>query len=235
MLEVNNIDVSYGNVQVLWDISLQIEKGEMISIIGSNGAGKSTISKTIMGFLKPKKGGISFQGKRIDGMPTYEIIKEGISLVPERRSLFGEMNVRENLLLGAYSLKDKSRILENLEWVYKIFPRLKERQKQQASTMSGGEQQMLAIGRGLMSNPRLLILDEPSLGLAPVMVRKVFDTIKTLNKENGLTIIVSAQNVRQALKMSDRGYVIETGRVAMEGKGAELLDNPKVKEAYLGI
>jgi branched-chain amino acid transport system ATP-binding protein len=234
MLEVNNIDVGYSDVQALWNVSLKIEKGETVSIIGSNGAGKSTIIKTIAGFLRPIKGEIRFNGEKISGLPPYEISRRGISLVPEGRLLFDKMSVKDNLILGAYGIRDRDIIEENLERVYEIFPILKEREKQIAGTLSGGEQQMLAIARGLMSRPKLLLLDEPSLGLAPMMVHQIFKTIRKLARR-GLTVLLSAQNINQALRISDRGYVIESGRIIMEGTAEGLLEDPGVKSAYLGI
>jgi branched-chain amino acid transport system ATP-binding protein len=234
MLDVKDVDVFYGDVQVLWGVNLTIEKGETVSIIGNNGAGKSTLTKTVLGMLKPKKGSIKFNGEEITSLPTHEIIKRGITMVPEGRELFPHMSVKENLQLGAHSIKESEKIDENLEYVFSIFPRLEKRATQLAGTMSGGEQQMLAIARALMLNPDFLILDEPGLGLAPVMVNRVFETVSKL-KEEGLTILISAQNIQQALSISDRGYVIESGRITMEEEGAALLDNPQVKEAYLGI
>jgi branched-chain amino acid transport system ATP-binding protein len=234
MLEVRGIDVSYGSVQVLWDVSLEVREGEVVSIIGNNGAGKSTITKTIMGVMKPGKGRIVFNGEDVTGLAIHHIIRRGITMVPEGRELFPHMSVTENLLLGAYSIKNRKKIDENLDYVFSVFPRLEKRSSQLAGTMSGGEQQMLAIARALMLNPKLLILDEPSLGLAPVMVKRVFDTVEKL-KEEGLTLLICAQNIKQALSISERGYVIESGRVTMEQEGKALLENPLVKEAYLGI
>lgn len=233
MLEVKGIDVSYGSVQVLWDVSLSVDKGEAACLIGSNGAGKSTIVKTIMGFLKPTKGEIKFKDKRVDSLPIYERIRMGMALVPEQRMIFTGMSVKENLLLGGYVM-EQEKLQENLEWVYTIFPRLKERENQRAGTLSGGEQQMLAIARALVSSPELLILDEPSLGLAPVMVLKVFETLKKLRDE-GITLLISAQNVKKALEISSYGYVVESGRIVLEGSSSELLRNEKVRVAYLGI
>ncbi len=233
MLEVKGIDVSYGSVQVLWDVSLKINRGEAACLIGSNGAGKSTIVKTIMGFLKPSKGEIKFKGERVNSLPIYERIRRGMALVPEQRMIFTSLSVKENLLLGGY-LVEQEKLQENLEWVYTLFPRLKERENQRAGTLSGGEQQMLAIARALISNPELLILDEPSLGLAPIMVLKVFETLKKLRDE-GITLLISAQNVKKALEISSYGYVVESGRIVLEGSSEELLDNTRVKEAYLGV
>jgi branched-chain amino acid transport system ATP-binding protein len=234
MLEVRGLEVSYGSVQVLWDVSIEVGEGEVVSIIGNNGAGKSTLTKSIMGMVKPSKGEISFKGRDITGRSTHQIIRLGLTMVPEGRELFPHMSVRDNLLLGAHSIKDQGKIQENMEYVLSVFPRLKKRLSQLAGTMSGGEQQMLAIARSLMLNPELLILDEPSLGLAPVMVKRVFDTVEKLKRE-GLTLIICAQNIKQALNISERGYVIESGRITMEDDGKALLENPLVKEAYLGI
>lgn len=234
MLELDGVDVYYGSVQALWDISLHVEQGEIVAIIGSNGAGKSTILNTAVGLLKPKRGEIRLGGETVSRMPAYERIKRGITLIPERRRIFSKMTVQENLLLGAYTRGAKDNFQDTLKWVYELFPVLDERREQVAGTLSGGEQQMLAIARGLMSKPSLLVMDEPTLGLSPLMVKKIFETVYRLN-QGGLTILISAQNVKQALEIANRGYVIESGRVAMEGKGNELLSDPKVKEAYLGI
>ncbi len=231
MLKFENVNVSYGSVKILWDVDFHIDKGEIITIIGPNGAGKTTIVKTIMGLLKPTSGTIEFNGNPIHLAPTHKIVEGGIALVPEGRELFPRMTIMENLQMGAYTSDDKE---NTLEWVFDLFPRLEERQKQSAGTMSGGEQQMLAIARGLMSRPKLLILDEPSLGLAPIMVKTVFEIVKTLNSE-GVTVLLVEQNIHHALEASNRGYVLETGRITLEGKSSELLDNNHVKEAYLGM
>ena len=233
-IEVKKINVFYGNSQVLWDVSLNVRKGEIISIIGANGAGKSTILKTIIGLLIPKSGNIKFLGEEITKLPSYERIKRGISLIPERGKIFPKMSVLENLLLGLYSVKEKEKNADRIEWIFEMFPILKERKSQQAGTLSGGEQQMLAIARALMASPKLLILDEPSQGLAPIMVSKVFDIVENLKKE-GVTILMSAQNVFHSLSISDRAYILENGRITMEGKGRELLKDEKVKESYLGM
>ncbi len=234
MLEVQAIDVFYGSVQVIWGGSITINEGETISIIGNNGSGKSSLSRTIMGVIKPRNGSITFLDVDITNRPTHERIGRGITMVPEGRELFPGMSIKENLLLGAHSIRDNGRIKRNLNYVFSVFPRLEKREAQLAGTLSGGEQQMLAIARALMMNPRLLILDEPSLGLAPVMVDRVFETIQSLKKE-GLTILICAQNIKKALMISDRGYVMESGRIVLEDMGPKLLENPKVKEAYLGI
>ena len=231
MLKVENVNVSYGSVKILWDVDFHIDEGEIITIIGPNGAGKTTIAKTIMGLLKPTSGTIEFNGNPIHLAPTHKIVEGGIALVPEGRELFPRMTIMENLQMGAYTSDDKE---NTLEWVFDLFPRLEERQKQSAGTMSGGEQQMLAIARGLMSRPKLLILDEPSLGLAPIMVNTVFEIVKTLNSQ-GVTVLLVEQNIHHALEASNRGYVLETGRITLEGTSSELLDNNHVKEAYLGM
>ena len=235
MLEVEGIDVYYGDLQALWDVSLTVKGKELIVICGSNGAGKSTILMTVAGVLKPKRGSIKFLGKRIDGIPPYHNVGEGISLVPEGARVFPYTTVIDNLLLGAYTAKDKEQIKESLKFVYDIFPVLKERENQLAGTLSGGERQMLAIGRALMSEPKLLLLDEPSAGLAPLLSANVFRVIKEINEGKGTSILLSEQNLHQALKLADRAYVLETGRVVLEGTGEEVLNNDMVKKAYLGL
>ena len=234
MLEIKKLNVGYDKVQVLWDVSFNINEREIVSLLGSNGAGKSTTVKTIQGLLKSRSGSIRFMDKSIGGLPAYKVVAAGISLVPEGREIFPKMSVLENLMLGAYVPRARDLREESLEWVFKLFPKLEERKKQLAGTMSGGEQQMLAIARALMSKPKLLMLDEPSLGLAPMLVLQVFDIIKKLNEE-GVTILLVEQNVHHALELSDRGYVLEKGRIILEGKGSELLDHEYVKNAYLGI
>lgn len=231
MLKFENVNVSYGSVQILWDVDFHIDDGEIITIIGPNGAGKTTIAKTLVGLLKPTSGIIEFNGKQIHQAPTHQIVKDGIALVPEGRDLFPRMTIMENLQMGAYTSDEKE---DTLKWVFDLFPRLEERQKQSAGTMSGGEQQMLAIARGLMSRPKLLILDEPSLGLSPILVNKVFEIVKTL-KSQGVTVLLVEQNIHHALEVSNRGYVLETGRITFEGASSELLNNNHVKEAYLGM
>ncbi|MCG7852802.1 MAG: ABC transporter ATP-binding protein [Methanosarcinaceae archaeon] len=233
MLRVENINVAYGSVRVLWDVSFTIGEGEIITIIGPNGAGKTTIVKSIMGLLKPTTGAIEYMGHQIHDTPTHMIVKEGIALVPEGRELFPRMSVMENLLMGAYTSASGEKE-KTLQWVFSLFPRLEERKKQLAGTLSGGEQQMVAIARSLMSRPKLLILDEPSLGLAPLMLQKVFEIINILNSE-GVTILLVEQNVHHALEISNRGYVLETGRITLEDSSDKLLDNNHVKEAYLGM
>jgi len=231
MLKVENVNVSYGSVKILWDVDFHINEGEIITIIGPNGAGKTTIAKTIMGLLRPTSGTIEFNRNPIHQAPTHKIVEGGIALVPEGRELFPRMTIMENLQIGAYTSDEKE---DTLEWVFDLFPKLEERQKQSAGTLSGGEQQMLAIARGLMSRPKLLILDEPSLGLAPIMVNKVFEIVKTLNSQ-GVTVLLVEQNIHHALEASKKGYVLETGRITLEGTSSELLDNNHVKEAYLGM
>nr|QNO57729.1 putative branched-chain amino acid transport ATP-binding protein LivG [Methanosarcinales archaeon ANME-1 ERB7] len=234
MLELKDLKVAYEKVQVLWNISFSIKAGEVVTLLGSNGAGKSTTVKTIQGILKPKSGSIKFMDKHIEGLPAYKIVDKGIALVPEGREIFPKMSVFENLILGAYVPRAKESLDESLEWVLKLFPKLEERKKQLAGTMSGGEQQMLAIARALMSKPKLLMMDEPSLGLAPVIVLQVFEIIKKLHEE-GVTILLVEQNVHHALEIADSAYVLEKGKVILEGKGLELLDDEYVKSAYLGV
>jgi len=234
LLEVKDLDVAYGKIQVLWGVSFKVYKGEVVALVGSNGAGKTTTLKTIMGLIKPIKGAVLFEGRRIDGLPTHSIVKMGVTLVPEGRQLFPELSVYDHLIAGAYLLKDKDVIRERLEFVYSLFPVLKERRSQKAGTLSGGEQQMLAIGRALMSMPKLMMFDEPSLGLAPKLVDAILDTIARLRYE-GITILLVEQNVRAALEISDRGYVIENGRIILEGRSSELLESERVKKAYLAI
>lgn len=235
MLRVKSIQVSYDGVPAVHDASFHVNKGEIVSIIGSNGAGKTTTMRAITGILSLDRGEIEFQGSRIDGLPSYDIVAKGISLVPEGRHIFGKLSVHENLLLGAYLNTNNEEIQETLESVYQMFPRLLERRNQKAETLSGGEQQMLAIGRGLMSRPQLLMLDEPSLGLAPKLVSQVFEQIQRLREEIGLTILLVEQNVYNALELSDRAYILQTGRTVMEGTGSELLETDIIRKAYLGM
>ena len=234
MLEVENVSAAYGLIQILWDVSFKIREKEIVSIIGPNGAGKTTLVKTIMGLLPAKNGTIRFKGENIEKLPTYEIVKKGVTLIPEGREIFPKMTVEENMLLGAYTINDKNAVKESKERIYQIFPVLKKKEKALAQTLSGGEQQMLVICRSLMSNPELLILDEPSLGLAPIIVGKVLDTLRKINEE-GVTILLVEQNIRDSLNIADRGYVIEEGKIIIEGKGRELLSNDHIKEVYLGI
>jgi branched-chain amino acid transport system ATP-binding protein len=234
VLEVENVSSAYGMVQILHEVSFKVEEKEILSIIGPNGAGKTTLVKTIMGFLHPKNGTIKFKGEGIEKLPTYEIVKKGLTMIPEGREIFPRMTIEENLQLGAYTIKDKTQINETKEKVFEIFPVLRKKEKALAQTLSGGEQQMLVICRSLMSNPQLLILDEPSLGLAPIIVEKVLDTIRTINDE-GVTIVLVEQNIHDSLNVADRGYVLEEGRIVLEGKSRELLSNSHIKEVYLGL
>ena len=234
ILDIDNIKVRYSGLPVLQGVSLQVSQGETVSVLGSNGAGKSTLLRAIMGTQHAYEGHIRFEGREIQKLGTEKIIRLGIIYVPEEKMLFGPLSVEENLNLGAYILSDTRQVRQNLEFVYTLFPKLKERQSQPASTLSGGEQQMVAIGRGLMSRPRILMLDEPSLGLAPLLVDEVFDTIRKL-KEEGMTILLVEQNVREALDLADRGYVLQTGRIVGQGSGQELLASDMFREAFLGI
>ena len=234
ILEIDNIKVRYSGLPVLQGISLKVNAGETVCVLGSNGAGKSTLIRTIMGTQPPFEGRILFKGRPIQKTKTEEIVRMGIVCVPEEKMLFSPLSVEENLYLGAYVLNDPQQIHQNLEFVYKLFPALKQRRKQPASTLSGGEQQMVAIGRGLMSRPHILMLDEPSLGLAPILVDEVLDTVRKL-KEEGLTVLLVEQNVREALDLADRGYVLQTGRIVGEGTGEALLESDMFREAFLGI
>jgi branched-chain amino acid transport system ATP-binding protein len=233
MLQVNDINVYYGNIHALKGVSLEINQGEIVTLIGANGAGKSTLLKTISGLLKPKNGDILFEGKSIAGNVAQSIVKKGISQVPEGRRVFSNMSVEENLELGAYLRKDKKGIREDFEKVYQLFPRLQERSKQQSGTLSGGEQQMLAMGRALMARPRLLLLDEPSMGLAPLLVKTIFRIIKEIN-QTGTTILLVEQNANMALSVADRAYVIETGKIVASGSSEELNQSDQIRMAYLG-
>ncbi len=233
-LEIINVDVCYGDIQVLWDVSLKVEKNQIVSIVGANGAGKTTLIKTISGLLNPISGRISFFERRIDVLPAYDVVNLGIVQVPEGRKVFPYMTVLENLELGAYTPKARKMKKETLEVIFGLFPILRNKRAQRAGTLSGGEQQMLAIARGLMARPKLLMLDEPSLGLAPKLVKQVFEVIKQINKEE-ITVLLVEQNVFHSLSIADRGYVLENGRAVLEGKGEELLNNKHVKKAYLGI
>lgn len=233
MLKVEDINVYYGNIQALEGISLEIHQGEIVTLIGANGAGKSTLLKTVSGILKPKQGKILYEGNVINGKAAQTIVKQGISHVPEGRRVFANMTVEENLQLGAFLRKDKNGIKQDMEKVYELFPRLLERLKQQAGTLSGGEQQMLAMGRALMAKPKLLLLDEPSMGLAPLLVKTIFRIIEEINKA-GTTILLVEQNANLALSIADRAYVVETGRIVLSGDAAELTSSEQVKMAYLG-
>jgi branched-chain amino acid transport system ATP-binding protein len=234
MLEVRNIDVFYGDVQVIWDVSFEVNKGEVVALIGANGAGKSTILKTISSILKPRKGEILFQGMPIHNKEPYSLIESGIVHVPEARRLFVEMTVEENLDLGSLKGNARSERERTKEIVFQTFPRLLERSRQPAGTLSGGEQQMLAIGRGLMGKPVLQMFDEPSLGLAPLLVGEIFNVIKRI-KEQGTTVLIVEQNVKQTLGIADRAYVLENGRIVLKGTGSSLLHNEHVRTAYLGV
>ena len=234
MLEVRNINAGYEGIQVLWDISLKIEAGEFVAIIGANGAGKSTLLKTIAGIHRQTSGSIHFEQNPIENLPAHAVVSRGIALVPEGRRLFPYMTVKENLEMGAYTVRDPQRAEDNLAWVYGLFPRLEERQQQMAGTFSGGEQQMLTIGRALMSRPRFLMLDEPSLGLQPNIVSSVFKSLQVLHAE-GVTILLVEQNVRKSLEIAQRAYVLEHGHIVMSGNSGELLQDEGVKKAYLGI
>jgi branched-chain amino acid transport system ATP-binding protein len=235
MLEIDTIDVSYGDVQALWQISFKIEDEEIVALIGSNGAGKSTVLKSISGLLKPRRGTISYDGIRLDKLPARKIVEIGICMVPEGRRLFPDMSVLENLELGAYLDRSRRTKDETINWVYEIFPILKERARQAARTLSGGEQQMLAIGRALMSQPKLLLLDEISLGLSPLLVETIYDVIKRISESRKITILAVEQNVTMILELADRAYIIENGRIVGQGDAEALLQSGEVKHAYLGI
>jgi branched-chain amino acid transport system ATP-binding protein len=234
MLEVDNLSAAYGMVQILRGVNFKVEEKEIVSIIGPNGAGKTTLVKTVMGFLKPQTGSVKFKSEEIGKLSTYDIVKKGLTMIPEGREIFPRMTIEENLMLGAYTIKDKAKIKESKEKVYEIFPVLKKKEKVLAQTLSGGEQQMLVICRSLMSNPQMLILDEPSLGLAPIIVEKVLDTVRTINEE-GVTVLLVEQNIHDSLGVADRGYVLEEGKIILEGKSRELLSNSHIKEVYLGL
>ena len=234
MLKVSEIEVRYSGVPVIHNVSLEVNKGELVSVVGSNGAGKSTLLKTIAGSLHPTKGSIRFENKEISPLSTPDIVKAGITYIPEARLIFGPLSVEENLEIGAYILDDDAEMKKNLDYVYHLFPRLKERRNQLGGTLSGGEQQMLAIGRGLMSSPRLLMLDEPSLGLAPKLVDEMLEAVAKL-KNAGKTILLVEQKVRESLELSDRGYVLQTGRTIHTGTGPELLNAEVIKKAFLGL
>jgi branched-chain amino acid transport system ATP-binding protein len=234
MLSLNQIQVAYGDVQVLWDVSINVQSRELAALVGANGAGKSTTLNTISAILRPRSGTIEFNGERIDHAPASRVVELGISQVPEGRRLFPEMTVLENLELGSFMAEAKRHRNKTLDWVYGIFPRLRERQNQLAGTLSGGEQQMVAVGRGLMARPKLLMLDEPSLGLGPLLVQEVFKAVERVNGE-GVTILLVEQNVKHTLTIATRAYVLENGRITIEGMGADLLKNDHVKKAYLGI
>ena len=233
LLTVNDLKVSFGGIEALKGISFSVEEGAIVTLIGANGAGKSTTLRAISGLVRPSAGTITYAGESIGGMDTQKIVEKGIALVPEGRRVFPNLTVLENLRIGAYMRTDKAAIEADIEHVYHLFPRLKERHWQLAGTLSGGEQQMLAVGRGLMSRPKILMMDEPSLGLAPMVVRAIFSIIRTLNAE-GITILLIEQNANAALRAAGTGYVLETGRITLSGTGQELLENAQVREAYLG-
>jgi branched-chain amino acid transport system ATP-binding protein len=233
MLEILDLHVHYGGIHAIKGISMKVEEGQIISLIGANGAGKSTTLRTICGLKEATRGSIKYKGVELTKLDTSEIVKLGVTMVPEGRRVFSNLTVYENLLAGAYLRKDKEGIKKDIEYVFELFPRLRERINQRAGTLSGGEQQMLAIGRALMSRPKLLLLDEPSLGLAPVLVKEVFQMIKKIHSE-GVTILLVEQNAYEALKLCDYGYVLETGRIVLQGTGKELLEDERVRKAYLG-
>ncbi|MCB0077939.1 MAG: ABC transporter ATP-binding protein [Anaerolineales bacterium] len=234
LLEIENLHTYYGNIHALKGISLEVEKGEVVCLIGSNGAGKSTTLKTVSGLIRPRQGTIRFEGEEVIFLPAHEIARGGVVHVPEGRRCFAQLSVEENLELGAYSRNDKAAIREDLAHVYELFPRLKERRKQYSGTLSGGEQQMLAMGRGLMARPRVLLLDEPSMGLAPVLVDQIFEVIKTLHDE-GTTILLVEQNAHMALQVADRGYVIQTGEIVLSDDAKALQHNEMIQRVYLGL
>lgn len=234
MLEVKNLQVSYGAINALHGVSLSVQAGSIVTLIGANGAGKSTTLRAISGLVKPRGGEILFNGKNISGLPAHEIVKLGLSHVPEGRMVFANLTVHENLMMGAYLQRDKAVIQQELELVFKTFPRLKEREKQVAGTLSGGEQQMLAIGRALMSKPKFLMMDEPSLGIAPLLVKAIFEKIVEINRTHGITILLVEQNANLAIEVSHYGYVLETGKIILQNESAALRQDPKVRSAYLG-
>ena len=233
MLKIENLHVAYGGIQALRGISLEVPDGKIVTLIGANGAGKSTTLRTISGLVKAASGSITWNGEELLGKPIDKIVTSGIAMSPEGRRVFPDMTVLENLKIGAYLRKDKAEIQKDIEWVYSLFPRLQERSWQLAGTLSGGEQQMLAVGRALMSRPQLMMLDEPSLGLAPLVVQDIFNIIREINRQ-GVTVLLIEQNANMALKIADLAYVLETGNITMSGTGAELLADERVKEAYLG-
>ena len=235
MLQIDHIDVYYGDVQILKGISLDVKDKELVAVIGGNGAGKTTLIKSISGLLKPRKGKIHFDGKCISTMPGYQVVSQGMVQVPEGRLLFPEMTVLENLQMGAFQVRNKRVYNEHLEMAYQMFPRLKEREKQLAGTLSGGEQQMVAVGRALMSSPKMILFDEPSLGLSPKLVQSIFEMVVRINKELGITVLLVEQNVQHSCQISDRAFVIENGEVVLSGNGVDMLQNEHVRRAYLGL
>jgi len=234
MLEVTGLDAGYGDVRVLFGAALSVHQGEVVALLGSNGAGKTTLIRTVVGLIRPRSGSVYFAGDRIDGLTAHEVVDRGVACVPEGRQVFPQMSVEENLLLGSFLRRARKGRARNLERIFALFPRLLERRGQDAATLSGGEQQMLAIGRALMSEPRLLLLDEPSLGLAPVVVQMVFRTIAEIRK-HGVTVLIVEQNVKRTLRLADRAYVLEQGRIVLTGSGAELMQDPQVRKAYLAL
>jgi len=234
MLKIENLNSAYGDLQVLWDVSLEVKQGEIVTVVGANGAGKSTTLRNVSGLLKPRSGRIVFEGQEINKIPSHKVVELGLIQVPEARRIFPEMTVVENLRMGSFVKSVRADRERNMERVFSLFPRLAERKTQLGGTMSGGEQQMLAIGRGLMANPKVLLLDEPSLGLSPLLVKNIFGIIQEINRQ-GTTVLLVEQNVYQSLKISHRAYVMETGRVVLSGTGAELLADPHVKKAFLGM
>jgi branched-chain amino acid transport system ATP-binding protein len=235
MLQVEGVEVYYGDVQVLKGVTLDVKEKEFVSVIGANGAGKTTLMRTISGLLKPRAGTITFDGKRISDLEAHKVVSQGIIQVPEGRLLFPEMSVQENLEIGGYQVKDKGVLGQRMQMAYEMFPILKERSKQLAGTLSGGEQQMLAIGRGMISAPRLMMFDEPSLGLSPKLVQSIFDLVVRINKELGITVLLVEQNVQHSCQISDRAFVIENGEVVLQGPGPDMLENEHVRRAYLGL
>lgn len=233
MLEVSNLKVNYGMIQAIKGISFKVVEGEIIALIGANGAGKTTTLHTVSGLLKAREGSILFNGKELTKTQPHKIVEMGMAHVPEGRRIFQQLTVYENLILGAYTRSDKKEIAENLEMIYKRFPRLEERKKQIAGTLSGGEQQMLAMGRALMSNPKIVLMDEPSMGLSPLLVSEIFDIIQSINK-SGTTVFLVEQNAKKALSIANRAYVLETGKIVLEGDAKELMNNDQIKKAYLG-
>ncbi len=233
ILNIENLHVKYGNIKALHGLDIEVNKGEMVTLLGANGAGKSTTLLTISGLVRPSQGAVFFNGKPLHTMKAHHIVKQGIAHIPEGRRMFGTLTVQENLNLGAFVSENHQQIQSNQEWIYELFPILKERRKQLAGTLSGGEQQMLAIGRGLMSSPQILLLDEPSLGLAPILVKTIFETLKQIN-ESGVTVVLVEQNARMALKIANRGYVLEVGKIVLHDSARALLENSDIQNAYLG-
>jgi branched-chain amino acid transport system ATP-binding protein len=233
LLEVKNLKVSYGGIQAVKGIDLHIDQGELVTLIGANGAGKTTTLRTLVGMVKPAEGSIVYDGKPTGKIPVYDFVRNGLVMVPEGRGVFGRLTVEENLRMGAYYRNDENAIRDEIDYVYELFPRLKERMVQLAGTLSGGEQQMVAMGRAMLSKPKLLLLDEPSMGLAPIIVQKIFEIVQMISKQ-GVTILLVEQNAKLALEISDRGYVMESGRITMSGPARELLDSDAVQKAYLG-